>query len=283
MTELTDKIERAEQQQAGQLARDDDARVTIFDQLRKMEPQFAAALPRHIDPGTFVRVAVTELRLRPELQTCSAQSLMGALMLSAQLGLVPGPLGHVYLVPYGNRRTRQREVEFQIGYKGYIELAARSGISIEGHTVREGDSFDFELGTTTRLMHKPRLRGQGDAYAWWVKAERATDGRVLALEVLDREQVESYRARSKAKDSGPWTTDYDAMALKTVVRRMVKWLPLDTERADSFTADESRPLYQPGTQELTITRPAFDDVELVPDPDGVLTTPEDQPEAGAET
>lgn len=271
MTELSDKLEKAEQVQAGKLAPGGE---TIFEQLRKMEGQFAAALPAHISAEHFVRVALTELRLKPELQACTPQSLMGALVLSAQLGLVPGPLGHVYLVPYGNTKTRGKEVQFQIGYKGFVVLADRAGYSITGDAIREGDYFDFEVGSEARVTHKPKVRGAGDVYAWWVMASPHAPGRPPHIKVLDRDAVESYRKRSRATGAGsPWATDYDAMALKTTVRRVMALLPLDAEQAQAadYSADYSRAMWQPGTHELTVSRSedfdALDGGADVPEPE----------------
>jgi len=95
---------------------------TIYDLIRDMEDQFRMALPKHFDAGRFVRVAVTTLRRNEKLLRCDQDSLLACLMLSAQLGLEPGgPLGHAYLVPYGS------ELTFIVGYRGYIELARRTG------------------------------------------------------------------------------------------------------------------------------------------------------------
>lgn len=267
MTELSDKLERAKaQQDGGALANADDGSPSIFDALRKMEGQFAAALPSHISPAQFLRVAITELRLKPDLQACSAPSLFGALMLSAQLGLVPGPLGHVYLVPRRNKQTRQQEVSFQIGYRGYIELAARSGIAINGAVVREGDVIDVQDGTEPSIIHRPNLRSPGEPYAYWCAA--TAPNMTPRVAILNREQVDAYRKRSPASKSGPWVTDYDAMALKTVVRRIVRWLPMDTERAASMAQDDTRPLWQPATHELTVAYDTHDDDELLANADG---------------
>ena len=111
---------------------------TIFDLIKASEKQFAVALGRTIDPERFVRVALTTVRTNPSLAGCNPQSLLAALMLSAQLGLEPGgPLGHAYLVPFKN------EVTFIPGYRGLITLARRSGevASIRAHAVFDGDEF----------------------------------------------------------------------------------------------------------------------------------------------
>ena len=89
---------------------------TIFDVIQSGAKQFATALPKHINSDRFVRIAITTIRQNPKLAQCNQESLLGALMVSAQLGLEPGVLGQCYLIPYG------RECQFQIGYKGMIEL-----------------------------------------------------------------------------------------------------------------------------------------------------------------
>ena len=83
-------------------------------------------------------------------------------MVSAQLGLEPGTLGYCYLVPYQNKKTGQLEIQFQLGYKGILELVRRSGQveNIEARVVYEKDKFDFEYGLTPKLVHKPALKAQ---------------------------------------------------------------------------------------------------------------------------
>jgi len=210
---------------------------TIFDQIKTLEPSFKKALPAQVDAGRFVRVATTTIRTNKALQRCTPQSLLGALMVSAQLGLEPGtPLGQAYLVPYGS------EVTFIIGYRGLIELAMRSGriASIRADAVYVGDEFTWELGLNPTIVHKPYADDRDDAnkithvYA----VARFTDGTDPSFVVLTRSQVDAVMKRSKASGSGPWKTDWEAMALKTAVRRLAKWLPLTIEAQRAVALDE---------------------------------------------
>jgi len=100
---------------------------TIQDLLKRMEPQIRKALPKHLEPERLARIALTEIRKNPKLLECSRESLLGAVMTAAQLGLEPGVLGHAYLIPYWNNKTKSYEVQFQIGYKGLLDLVRRSG------------------------------------------------------------------------------------------------------------------------------------------------------------
>src|SRR5579875_1232064 len=179
--------------------------TTVIDLVRSMRDQFAAALPRQLDADRFVRVAMTTLRTNPRLLQCDQQSLLAALMISAQLGLEPGgPLGHAYLVPF------KSEVTFIVGYRGYIDLARRSGMvrSVYAEAVREGDEFQWTLGLHRDIVHRPgRERGEL-THVYAVATYR--DGTDPDFVVLDRAKVDSFRRRSKAADDGPWVTDYEA-------------------------------------------------------------------------
>jgi len=209
---------------------------TIFDLIKASEKQFAVALGRTIDPERFVRVALTTVRTNPSLAGCNPQSLLAALMLSAQLGLEPGgPLGHAYLVPFKN------EVTFIPGYRGLITLARRSGevASIRAHAVFDGDEFSYELGLDQDLVHRPTALDREDpAKITHVYAvAKLRDGSDPVFVVLTRAQVEKFRKRSKAGGNGPWVTDWEAMALKTAVRRLMTWLPLSVEATQAAKAD----------------------------------------------
>lgn len=211
---------------------------TIYDLIEKQKTAIARALPKHLSADRLTRIVLTEVKRNPKLAEGDPTSLLGALMQAAQLGLEPGPLGHAYLVPYWNGKTKTTDVQLQIGYRGYIDLARRSGqiVSIVAREVCEGDQFEFEYGTDERIVHKPALKGRGEAYAYYGVALLSDGGRVV--HVMSREDVEKFRNRSQAKSSGPWVTDYDAMAKKTVIRRMVPWLPLSTEMAVAVEADD---------------------------------------------
>lgn len=212
---------------------------TIYDLIESQKAQIARALPRHMTADRLARITLTTIRTNPLLMQCSPQSLLGAVMVCAQLGLEPGPLGHAYLVPYRNSKTGSYEAQLIIGYRGFIDLARRSGniVSIVAREVCEGDVFEFEYGLEERLVHKPALSGRGKAYAYYAVAKYKDGGHTIL--VMSREDVEKHRMRSRAKDSGPWQTDYDEMAKKTVIRALSKYLPMSIEFARAVAQDES--------------------------------------------
>ena len=211
----------------------------IQDLFNRMAPEIAKVLPQHIKSDHLLRVALTEIRKNPKLLECSSQSLLGALMLAAQLGLEPGILGHAYLIPYYNSKTRSTEVQFQIGYKGYIDLVRRSGElqTLDVHEVCRNDVFEYEYGLTPKLMHRPALENRGEVYCYYAIAKLKDGG--FSYLVMSIQDVEKFRKRSKSPDYGPWVTDYDAMAKKTVIKQLAKYLPLSTEIQRSITQDET--------------------------------------------
>lgn len=212
---------------------------TIEDYIRDMGPAIRQALPKHMDADRLTRVALTVIRTNPMLRQCTVPSLLAAILQAAQLGLEPGILGHCYFVPFRNSKTGQHEVQFIIGYKGLIDLARRSGNieSIAAHEVCEGDEFEFEYGLDEKLRHKPALKDRGKPYLYYAYAKFQGGGH--QIEVMSVEEIEKIRKRSRAADKGPWVTDYDEMAKKTVVRRLAKYLPISVEVMRGIAQDET--------------------------------------------
>ena len=206
---------------------------TIFDIIQAGAKQFATALPKHINTDRFVRIAITTIRQNPKLAQCSQESLLGALMVSAQLGLEPGTLGQCYLIPYG------RECQFQIGYKGMIELLRRSGQlkDIYAYSVYENDDFEITYGLDRNLIHKPNLANKGNFLGCYCVAILKDDTR--AFEYMTKEEIEAHAKKfSKTFGNGPWKTDFEAMSHKTVVKKMLKWLPLSVEFLENVEKDD---------------------------------------------
>lgn len=202
--------------------------------LEKAKPQIKMALPKHLDADRMLRIAMTSVRRTPGLLSCNQQSLLGAIMQSAQLGLEPdGVLGHAYLIPFKD------EVQLIVGYKGLVDLARRSGqlSTIFSRVVYEKDQFDFSYGLDEQLRHVPSDdENPGEIVAVYAIA-RLKDGG-LQFEVMRRREIEEIRKRSRAGESGPWKTDYAEMSRKTVIRRLCKMLPASVELARAVALDE---------------------------------------------
>ncbi|BAH17654.1 recombination protein RecT [Macrococcoides caseolyticum] len=214
---------------------------TIDDYMKKMAPAMAQALPKHMDIDRLTRLAMTTIRTTPALKDADVGSLLGAVMQAAQLGLEPGLMGHCYLLPFNNKNKGIKEVQFIIGYKGMIDLARRSGHikSIYAHAVYSNDEFDYELGLESKLVHKPTMEPDKGEFIGAYAVAHFKDGG-YQFEFMSKADIEKRKGRSKAANSkfSPWTSDYEEMAKKTVVRHMWKYLPISVEVQQQVAYDE---------------------------------------------
>jgi len=224
---------------------------TVATMRRAMKPEIAMALPRHMNPDRMARIATTLMRTTPHLAQCTAGSFMGALMTCAQLGLEPGPLGHAWIIPR-ERRDKGRstgiwEAGFQLGYKGAIELARRSGqlAKITARTVYANEfgtdrfSVVYE-GATEVLRHEPILIGdRGDPVLYYMVA-RLTSGEEIFTALTPDEVETRHRRRPQAQpDSPSWRNDYQAMAWKSCIVEGRRWLPQSAELEQAIAQERT--------------------------------------------
>jgi recombination protein RecT len=217
--------------------------ATLRDAIKSSETQFAMALPSHVKPDRFLRAALTALNTVPKLAECTQHSVLAGLMQAAQLGLeVADVRGQAYLIPRWNSRMGCNEATFQLGYRGMIDLAARSGITVDVDEICANDAYDFQRGTKPYLMHKPTLGDRGDTLAYYAVAT-FSDGRPPSFVIMGKAEVEKHRdqfASSKRKDGGiygPWVDHFDAMARKTVIRSLLNYLPVSVELREAAAID----------------------------------------------
>ena len=242
-----------------QLASQPKRALTIRDQIEspKFRDEIAKALPKHLTPDRFIRVAVSALTRTPKLKECEPVSLFGAMLTLSQLGIEPdGRRAH--LIPFENRRRGCVECQLIIDYKGLAEMAMRSGVVsyLHADVVCDADIFEENMGEI--VAHKiDRRKPRGEVYAVYAIC-KFKDGTAKA-EVMSSEEVEAIRKRSKAGNSGPWITDWNEMAKKTVFRRLSKWLPLSPEFRDAVEADDE-PASHIEVRPAKVVAPVDDDV-----------------------
>jgi recombination protein RecT len=219
----------------GQVAQ--TARKTLAQQVNDQAflAEIKRALPTHIKPEKMARIILTALRTTRDLDKTTPETFFGCVMQAAQLGLdVNTPNGHAYLIPRRNNKAGTMECTLIVGYQGMIELALRSGKveKIWTRVVRDGDHFKVKYGLEEDIEHEPAIDGDRETrpitYVYAVAA-LSTGGKVF--EVLSAAQIGERRKRSAAGSSGPWQTDYEAMARKTAVRSLFKWVPKSSELA----------------------------------------------------
>jgi recombination protein RecT len=235
--------------------------------LAKMQGEIQRALPKHLSGDRFARIALTQIRSNPQLLNAlgtpdGRASLLGALMQAAQLGLEPGVMGGCYLIPYGN------QVQFQLGYRGMIDLARRSGHvkTIYAMDVREGDEFSLTFGVDGGLRHAPCLKGdRGAVMGYYAFAE--LEGGAYQYTYMTHDEVDRIRKTYSKGKSGPWQTEFDEMAKKTVIKRLFKMLPVSIEIPQ---ADTQVIRYDETTGEVYDVTPPME-AEVVPSKADALT------------
>jgi recombination protein RecT len=212
---------------------------TLRGILERGKGTLASVLPKHMTAERMVKLATVAASKDAKLLDCDPMSLLRSLMDASQLGLEPfTPLQQCYIIPYFNGKKRVMEAQFQVGYRGLIELVRRSDkvLSIEAHCVYENDEFDCVLGLETKLMHKPNWDGERGKMKLVYAVAKLKDG-ATQFEVMGKNSVDEIRGRSKSAQSGPWVTDYDQMACKTVLKRLIKYLPISIEAAKAVGID----------------------------------------------
>lgn len=232
-----------------------NAKASLRDVVIAMQDDIAKALPKVITPERFTRIALSALSNNPKLYECSKLSFLGALMNAAQLGLEPNtPLGQAYLIPYYNNKEKRLECQFQIGYKGLLDLAYRSGemATIQAHIVYENDDFEYELGLEPILKHKPAPSNRGNMTYAYAMFHLKNGGK--AFVVMSKDDIIAHGKRySKTYGAGPWQTDFEAMAKKTVLKQLLKYAPIRSDfLTDVETSDNKTALYNEKDGTLSI-------------------------------
>lgn len=215
--------------------------MSIADMIKILEPEIRKALPSVITPERFTRMALSAVNNNPKLAECSQMSFLAALMNAAQLGLEPNTsLGQAYLIPYQNKG--KLECQFQLGFKGMIDLVYRNEKvqTIQAHCVYERDTFEYELGLNSKLIHRPVLQDRGKLILVYAFFKLGNGG--FGFEVMGREDIDLHAQKySKGFSSqySPWNTNYEEMAKKTVIKKVLKYAPLKTEFLRAVSLDET--------------------------------------------
>lgn len=239
----------------------------------KFKTAIANVLPAHLTPDRFARIAVAALTRVPKLAQCDPNTILTCLMQLSQFGLEPDGR-NAHLVPFWNTQRSVFECVLIVDYKGLVALALRSGrVSfIHADKVCENDGFEWNKGQVVR--HEINFKeDRGKAYAYY-SIVKMKDGTEMA-NAMTKAEVELIRNRSKSKNNGPWVTDFDEMAKKTVFRRLSKWIELSPEFRDALEADTDLEELRFEQAKPVIER-ANVKRELLP-PNGSETTEEEQP------
>lgn len=199
----------------------------------------------------FIASIVSAVQATPALQECSNPSILSAALLGESLNLSPSPqLGQYYLVPYNNADKGTKEAQFQLGYKGYIQLAIRSGqykklnvLAIKAGELVRFDPLNEEI--EVNLIQDELVREEAETIGYYAMFEY-TNGFRKAL-YWSREKMEAHAKKyspgyKKDLQKGTkwtfWAKDFDGMAYKTMLRQLIsKWGIMSIEMQSALDAD----------------------------------------------
>lgn len=205
----------------------------------KMKGDIVNVLPSNVDFDKFQKCAIHVYNADEELQSCEVMTFIAAMIECSRLGLEPNSaLGQAYLVP--TKVDGVDKVEVQIGYKGMIELAYRSGKikSIYTNEVRSNDEFYIDYGLDQKLVHRPFLgEDRGDVIGYYAVYHLESRGSSFLFMTVSEVKAHS-KKYLKSFNNSLWDSEFDAMARKTVIKRLLKYAPLSVEVQQTFSKDE---------------------------------------------
>lgn len=257
----------SELSQAAVAVKKNPTALDFVQQNRKaIEQQLAGA----VNSDSFIRTVTTVLRNDAKLQAADPLTVMGGVMLAAQLKLEVGAgLGEFYLTP---RMEKGRQICLPIiGYQGFIKLVLRSEMvtAVETFLVREGDQFEYGANAREGKYYdwKPKDFDEDRPWVGVVASARMRQGGTTWV-YLTKDQV--FKRRPTYWDRGtPWQTHEEEMAQKTAVRALTKFLPKSTELGKAIEADEQKVTHVKGLDDLAVQAvEEVEDAEVVPDDAG---------------
>jgi recombination protein RecT len=219
-------------------------RDVIHNALAKAAPKIQALLPRGMVVKKLLQIVLNSCTKNPKLLECTPLTILGAVMQSAELGLIPdGITGEAHILPFWNGKKGRYEAQFIPGYKGLIKLAYNSGQvkRFQARVVYDQDEFSYEMGLHEKLSHK-RTGKTSKPTHFYVVLEFANGG--IIFDVATTSQIEQVRNDSpnykKAKDKTKtiWFKHFDEMGMKTMIRRLAKYAPLSAEFQRAVALDE---------------------------------------------
>lgn len=244
-TSVKDKLSKKKKAKATS-SEDSSFRGQLLSMLTTQFKAIQSLVPKHLTPERLCRIGISAASRNPKLMECSPETIVGSIVSCASLGLEPNLLGHAYIVPFWNSKTGKNEAQFQIGYKGALDLVRRTGAvsTISAHEVYEGDTFDYEYGLNEKLIHKPGGEDDEDKITHFYACYKLKDGGsgfvVMTKRQIDRHRDKFTKSKSKTKGNevkvfGPWKEHYVSMGIKTVILKLIKYMPISIEKEENKT------------------------------------------------
>ena len=235
------------------------------------------------DGTKFISAVVSAVNNNPALQECTNQSILAAALLGESLKLSPSPqLGQYYMVPF-NDKNKGKVAQFQLGYKGYIQLAIRSGQykKLNVLAIKEGELIRFnplEEEIEVKLIEDEEERENAPTIGYYAMFEY-TNGFKKAMywskKKMEAHALKYSKGYQAKKGYTFWEKDFDGMAYKTMLRQLIsKWGIMSIEMQSAIDADMAV-INEDGTKDYVDNAPEVIDMEPIEAPE--------QPEEAAPT
>lgn len=216
----------------------------LANQFSKQFKAIQSIVPKHLTPERLIRIGMNATSRNPKLLECAPESIVGAVVNCGVLGVEPNLLGQAYIVPFFNGSTKRMEAQFQLGYKGLIDLARRTGqlTNVYAHEVYDGDEFRYSYGLDKDLVHVPSGEEDESKITHFYAVYKMKDGSYDFI-VMSRHQIEKHRDKfTKSQKNGnvfgPWKDHFVEMAKKTVLIKLLKTAPISIEQQETQTIME---------------------------------------------
>ena len=201
---------------------------------------------RHITPERMIRVALTAMSQNTKLQECNPYTICGAIIQASLLGLEPNStLGECFLVPFWNNKSKGYDCQLIVGYHGKIKLVANTGqlVGVKAAPIHQHDEFELDDGIEPYVRHKYfHVKDRGPVIGYWAGAKLKSGFTSIAYMTV--KEVEEHRdkfAKTRNRDGeifGVWVENFEAMALKTVVHKCLKYCPKSAQAQTAWDLDE---------------------------------------------
>lgn len=199
------------------------------------KPQMALALPKHLTADRMARLAVTAFSTTPKLQECDPKSIAGSIMTAATLGLEPNVDGQCFLVPYG------RTCQLVPGWKGLVDLVSRSGrATVWTGAVFQGDEFDYALGDTPFIRHRPGEENDPNLITHVYAVGRVNGSQHPVIEVWTVGKVKKHRDKYNKQGQKHYSfRDWEMYARKIPLLQVLKYMPKSIELSNAISLSDA--------------------------------------------
>jgi recombination protein RecT len=198
---------------------------------------------------TFTAALISAVSTNRDLQACDGVSVISAALLGESLNLSPSPqLGHYYMVPFGDKNSAFKKATFQLGYKGYIQLAIRSGqykklnvVAVKDGELKSFNPFTEDIDVSP--IEDPDAREKAKTIGYYAMFELVNGFKKCMYwsKAKMEAHAEKYSMGYKAhKGYTFWEKDFDGMAFKTMLRQLIsKWGIMSIDMQNAFANDNT--------------------------------------------